>query len=116
MGVLDVSTNLLDYVPSVDAGSSLGAGTSADLSGQFDPSGITPGAQSWTDIFKYGIGRLADYKIASLQAQQQGAQVAPTQSPIAGQTGSLAQSAQGASMNGMLLLAVIGLVVWKLAG
>lgn len=67
-----------------------GAATSApagmlltDYASNFAPGNLTPGATNWLDVLKYGFGRVADYKTASLQAQNPqpayAAPVAPVQ-------------------------------------
>lgn len=49
----------------------------SDYSNNFQPHAVTPGASSWADVLKFGIGRYADYKVASLAPQN----TAPTYAP-----------------------------------
>lgn len=39
-----------------------------DYSSNFSPANASPGATNWTDVLKYGFGRVVDYKTASLQS------------------------------------------------
>lgn len=85
----------------------------------FQPAGVNTGASSWTDVLKYGIGRIADYKIATVTPQNPAVLIGPNGRPlVAGNPAALAAAhqqvaaANAASMGGMLpLLLVAGLVL-----
>lgn len=53
-----------------------------DYANNFAPGNFTQGASSFMDVLKFGIGRVADYKTASLTAQNAQPQYAP--SPVYG--------------------------------
>ncbi len=53
-----------------------------DYSRNFTPGAVTPGATSWLDVLKYGIGRAADYKTASLAAQNTPVVYARERTPV----------------------------------
>lgn len=91
-------------------------GSASGYSDHFDPSALTPGAGSWTDVLKEGISRFADYKIATIQPQAQTSSQAATQRGIPTTTGSVAGSQGGLSLTTLVLLAGLGFLLLKAAG
>lgn len=93
------------------AAGSAGAATQAppgymltDYASNFSPSNASPGATNWADVLQYGFGRLVDYKVASIQAQNTAPQyaqpvVAPT--PWSG----------GVSGSTLLIIGAVGLAL-----
>lgn len=79
----------------------------------FVPSGLNTGAESFLDVLKYGVGRIADYKIATVTPQNTGAQMAPARGVAFANTSTAATAAAaGSQLAGMLpMLAVVGLVL-----
>ncbi len=53
----------------------------SDYSNNFAPSNASPGAKSWADVLAYGFGRIVDYKVASIQAQNTPPQYAQQRNP-----------------------------------
>lgn len=58
----------------------------SDYGSNFSPGNLSPGATSMLDVMRYGFGRVVDYKVASLQAQNANPQYA------AGPVGQVAQT------------------------
>ncbi|MBN9407625.1 MAG: hypothetical protein J0H69_00620 [Burkholderiales bacterium] len=67
----------------------------------FQPSNVSSGASSWMDVLKFGIGRVADYKTASMAAQNTPATYVPIAVP---------QQGVGISGNTILLLGGAALI------
>jgi hypothetical protein len=59
-------------------------------SSAFTPAGVQPKADGWLDVLRFGLGRLADYKIATVTPQN----VRPTIGPASGQVASPAGTVQ----------------------
>lgn len=76
---------------------------------EFAASQANPAASSWTDIFKFGIGRAVDYGVAKLQLQNTYAtgQLQPYQV--------YSQPTIAAGGNGLVLLLIAGALVFALA-
>lgn len=80
----------------------------SDYSSNFAPANAAPGAKNWADVLAYGFGRIVDYKVASINAQntppQYGQQVTPATPTL---------TSGGISMTTVLLLtaAVVGVAL-----
>ena len=59
----------------------------SQYSSNITPGNVSAGASSWSDVLKFGIGRIADYKVATLQAQNMQPQYAPQTLTASGNTG-----------------------------
>lgn len=53
-----------------------------NVSAGFDPSAVTPGASSWTDVLQYGITRLIDAKTTPPPPANTTPQMTPSQALI----------------------------------
>ena len=78
----------------------------SDYYKNFQPANISPGASSWADVLKYGIGRIADYKTATLSPQNTPATYQPYRVPQSG-----LYAPQASMMNGNTLLLIGGAVL-----
>lgn len=79
-----------------------------DYSANFQPSNASPGAKSWSDVLAYGFGRLVDYKVASIQAQNVAPQLAAQN---IGPTPVGPGAVGGVSMGTVLILGAVGLAL-----
>lgn len=108
MSFIDASTPDLSGI-SYSAPSTSELGWVNSYGAAFQPSSVTAGAGSWLDVLKYGIGRVADYKVATLAVQNKEQQVAVQDAPQVQITGSAADRAVnqggGISLGTLALLA-----------
>lgn len=76
----------------------------------FTPSEVTPGATSWLDVVKYGIGRVADYKVGTLAVQSKAQELAVQDRAQQQITGSVADRQVAAGGLGGLSLGTLLLI------
>lgn len=81
-----------------------------NYSNAFVPDALNSGAESFLDVLKYGVGRIADYKIATVTPQNTGNVIAGPGRAVA--TTAATAAAATNQLAGMLpMLAVVGLVL-----
>lgn len=59
----------------------------------FSPQALNPGAESFGDVLRYGLGRWADYKIATVTPQNTNPTIGPSGLPVRGTTAATAPAA-----------------------
>lgn len=77
----------------------------------FTPQALNPGADSFGDVLRFGLGRWADYKIATVAPQNTTPYIGPSTLPVRGTTNATAPASLVAGVPSWLLLVGAGAVV-----